>query len=138
MAQPGAPSDLLGAGATLTRTVRTTDTAEAVGSGDVPVLATPRLLAWLEATTVMALRGLAPDRTSVGTNVTLAHLRATPVEATVTCTARVVGADERTVTLAVEASEHVDGGRLVVARGEVVRAIVDRERFLARAGAGGG
>lgn len=126
------PYALLGAGAVLTRTVGTSDTAEALGSGDVPVLATPRLLAWLEAATVAALRGLPEGRTSVGTRVELDHLRATPVGVAVTCTARVVEADGRTVTLAVEASEIHEGTPAPVARGQVVRAVVDRARFLAR------
>ena len=45
------------------------DTADALGSGDVPVLATPRLIAWLEAATVTALTDLGDDDTSVGTRV---------------------------------------------------------------------
>ena len=51
------------------------DTAVAMGSGDVPVLATPRLLAWLEAATVAAAAPeLAPGRTTVGTRVELEHV----------------------------------------------------------------
>ena len=56
------------------------DTAVALGSGDVPVLGTPRLLALAEAATVAAVaRHLAPGETTVGTAVTLEHRRASPV-----------------------------------------------------------
>jgi fluoroacetyl-CoA thioesterase len=56
------------------------DTAAALGSGDVPVLGTPRLLALAEAATVAAVAPhLAPGQTTVGTAVTLEHRRASPV-----------------------------------------------------------
>jgi len=46
------------------------DTAAALGSGDVPVLGTPRLVAWLEAATVRAAVGLLkPGQTTVGTAI---------------------------------------------------------------------
>ena len=53
------------------------DTAIALGSGDVPVLATPRLLAWVEAATVTALaEQLDEDESTVGTLVELDHAAA--------------------------------------------------------------
>ena len=55
---------------TLTFTVTDDDTAEAVGSGSLPVLGTPRLLAWAEAATCAAIEPSLPDGgTSVGTRV---------------------------------------------------------------------
>src|SRR5580765_2711664 len=61
------------------------DTAIALGSGDVPVLGTPRLIAWLEAATVQAAAPhCGPGETSVGTAVRIEHLRATPVRGSVT------------------------------------------------------
>ena len=66
--------------AALTFTVTDSDTAAAVGSGSLPVLGTPRLLAWCEAATCAALEGsLPPGGTSVGTRVALDHLAASPV-----------------------------------------------------------
>jgi predicted thioesterase len=115
--------------ATLTHTVTEAHTAQAVGSGDVPVLGTPVLLAWLEATTVAALETeLTPGTTSVGTRVEVEHSTASPVGATVTTTADVLRRDGRLVIFTVAAHE---GSRLV-ASGEVRRVVVDRERFLAR------
>ncbi|MGW3208121.1 thioesterase family protein [Streptomyces sp. NPDC001135] len=107
------------------------DTAVAVGSGDVPVLATPRLIAWLEAATVRAAAPLTgAGQTPVGTQVRIRHLRASPVGGRVEVSAETVatGADGR-LTFAVRA---VDASGRLVATGEIDRAIVDREGFLAR------
>ena len=111
------------------------DTARALGSGDVPVLATPRLIQWLEAATVEAARPfLEAGQTSVGTAVRISHLRATPVGGRVELTAAASPSPAgRRLAFAVTA---VDGDGEQVAAGEIERAIVDRERFLA--GLGGG
>jgi len=62
--------------------VAATDTALAMGSGDVPVLATPRLLALAEAAAVAAIRpSLESSLTSVGTSVVMEHKRPSPVGA---------------------------------------------------------
>ncbi|GGU97676.1 hypothetical protein GCM10010260_36980 [Streptomyces filipinensis] len=107
------------------------DTAAAMGSGDVPVLATPRLIAWMEAATVEAAAPLVePGRTSVGTQVRVRHLRATPVGGRVEVSAETAGSGAGgRLTFAVRA---VDASGQLVATGEIDRAIVDRERFLAR------
>jgi fluoroacetyl-CoA thioesterase len=106
------------------------DTAPALGSGDVPVLATPRLLAWLEAATVAAaVPLLEPGQTSVGTRVDLQHLVATAVGASVIVTADVAQRDGRLVRFTVAAQDA--SGRLV-ASGTITRVAVDRDRFLAR------
>src|SRR5499427_6713239 len=66
------------------------------GSGDVPVLATPRLLALAEAATVAAISPhLAPGMTSVGTSVSLEHRRASPVGAEVVVEAELTEVDGR-------------------------------------------
>jgi fluoroacetyl-CoA thioesterase len=114
--------------AQVTHTVTADDTARALGSGDLDVLATPRLLAWLEEATCAAL-DLPPERTSVGTRVELEHLAASPVGAEVTATAEVVHTDGRLVRFQVVAH---DAGGTVLATGEVRRVVVDRERFLSR------
>ena len=70
--------------ATLAYTVTDDDTAAAVGSGSLPVLGTPRLLAWLEAATCACLEPVLPEgSTSVGTRVQVEHLAASPVGAEV-------------------------------------------------------
>jgi fluoroacetyl-CoA thioesterase len=106
------------------------DTAHALGSGDVPVLGTPRVLALAEAATVAALAGTLPDgATSVGIRVELEHLAATPVGGTVVAEAVLSTVDGRRLAFEVT----VRDGDTVVARGRVHRIVVDRDRFLAGA-----
>ena len=117
--------------ATLTFTVTDDDTAAAVGSGSLPVLGTPRLLAWCEAATCAALEpSLPPGSTSVGTRVSLEHLAASPVGQEVEVTASSSYADGRLHRFTV-AARHTGDGR-VVGSGEVTRVVVDAERFLGR------
>ncbi len=116
--------------ARLSFTVTEQDTARALGSGDLEVLATPRLLAWCEAATCRAVQDdLAPQRTSVGTRVRLDHLRASPVGALIEVRADVVHTDGRLLEFDVAA---VDGAGQVLATGSVRRVVVDTQRFLAR------
>ncbi|NHA00096.1 thioesterase [Nocardioides sp. W3-2-3] len=123
--------------ASLTFTVTEADTALAVGSGSLPVLGTPRLLAWCEAATCAAVEpDLGAGETSVGTRVDLEHLAATAVGGTLVVTARQVYADGRLRRFAVSAREAGPGGApgRLAASGEVTRVVVDAERFLARLG----
>jgi fluoroacetyl-CoA thioesterase len=116
--------------AEITVVVGEQDTAAALGSGEVPVLGTPRLLALAEAATVLALDGaLAPGQTSVGTSVRLEHTAASPVGMRVTVTAELTAVDGRRLAFAVEA---VDGAGTVAGLGTVERVVVDRDKFLAR------
>lgn len=113
-------------------TVTELDTATALGSGDVPVLATPRLLAWIEAATVAAAESagaVGAGQTSVGTRVELEHVAATGVGAKVRVTADVAHRDGRLLRFVV-AAQDADGGLL--ASGTVTRVVVDRDRFLSR------
>ena len=110
------------------------DTATAMGSGDVPVLATPRMLAWMEAETVEAAAAfLNTGQTTVGIAIRIEHRRATPVGGSVEIAATpprdVAGGH---LTFGVQA---VDSSGKVVAAGEIDRAIVDRQRFLTSAAA---
>jgi len=115
---------------TLEFEVTADDTAGALGSGDVDVLATPRLLAWCEAATVAALAGqLTPERTSVGSRVRLEHLAPTPVGAAITVNAELEHQDGRLVRFSISA---VDRAGRLIATGEVTRVIVDRQRFADR------
>jgi predicted thioesterase/GNAT superfamily N-acetyltransferase len=119
----------------LTYVVTSADTALALGSGDVTVLATPRLIAWLEAATVDACPDLAADETSVGTRVDIEHLLASPLGARVDAIAELVHRDGRLLRFAVTAHHDVGGGPVLIAQGQVTRVVVRREPFLARVGA---
>lgn len=117
--------------ATMTFTVGEDDTALAVGSGSLPVLGTPRLLAWCEATTCTAVEAdLAPGETSVGTRVQLEYLAASRVGARIEVSATTSYADGRLRRFTVSARD-LDSGK-VVGAGEVTRVVVDAERFLNR------
>jgi predicted thioesterase len=118
------------AGTTLAFTVTPGDTAVEIGSGDLGVLGTPRLLAWGEAATCAAIADdLEPSQTSVGTRISFEHLAATAVGERVEVTARLAHRDGRLLRFEVVA---VDSRDTVVGHGEVTRVVVDRQRFLSR------
>jgi predicted thioesterase len=137
----------VGLRATVTHVVSEADTAIQAGSGDVPVLATPRLLALAEAACVAALEPhLEPGMTSVGTAVALEHRRASPVGAEIEVEAELTELSGRRLVFGFLA-RHVRPGcggpagrdpdadeELVAGGGTVERIVVDRARFLARAG----
>lgn len=117
--------------ATVEETVTEDMTADRLGSGDVPVLGTPAVLALVEAAAVAAVAdGLEPGSTTVGASVDLEHLAPTPVGGTVTATAALAEVEGRRLTFRFEVTDAAGP----VARGEHVRVIVDRDRFLGSAG----
>jgi fluoroacetyl-CoA thioesterase len=106
------------------------DTARAVGSGDLPVLGTPRLIALAEQATVAAASTLlAEGQTTVGTRIRFDHLYPTPVGGTVTAAADLAHRDDRLLRFTVAA--HDADGHLV-GEGEITRVIVNAERFMAK------
>lgn len=121
----------VGQTATVVRTVTETDTAKAVGSGDMAVLGTPILLAWMEAATI-EITGATEAESTVGTRVGMDHLRPSAVGAEVTCTATVAEVDGAMITFKVEATQKHNGQDVLIARGVITRAVVQRERFLAK------
>lgn len=116
--------------ATVEETVSEDMTAERLGSGDVPVLGTPAILAMVEAAAVAAVSDeLEPGATTVGASVSLDHLAPTPVGVTVTATAALAIVDGRRLTFRFEVTDAAGP----VARGEHVRVVIDRDRFLGTA-----
>lgn len=123
-------SQLVGAVGFASLTVRAADTAVVLGSGDVPVLGTPRVVALAEAACVAALMDrLSPEQTTVGTRVEMDHLGASEVGANVRASASVVSSSGTKLIFEIEVH---DGSRLV-AQGSITRAVVDRVSFLAKA-----
>jgi fluoroacetyl-CoA thioesterase len=111
-------------------TVTEADTAQALGSGDVPVLGTPRVLALAEAATVAATSRLMPGGlTTVGTRAEIDHKAPTPVGRHVTALATLTKVDGRTLVFDVV----VRDGETLVAEVRVERALLDRQRFIAKA-----
>ena len=113
--------------ATVTLRVSEADTAIALRSGDVAVLATPRLLALCEEATCRALDGhLDPGRTTVGIRVQLDHVQATPVGGEVRAEATLEKVEGNQLTFTVAAHD----GRGLIGAGRVTRVSVDRQRFI--------
>jgi predicted thioesterase len=130
MKQQPAPGLTAGLTARVELTVTDADTAQAMGSGDVPVLGTPRVLALAEAATVAATAArLTPGSTTVGTRVELEHTAPSPVGATVIATATLAKVDGRRLVFEVK----VTAGSQPVAEARIERALVDRQRFVAGA-----
>jgi predicted thioesterase len=122
----------IGASGVSEMVVGSQDTAIAVRSGDVPVLATPRLLALLEEATCEALRGcLEPQQTSVGTSIQIVHRRPTPMGARVTARVRVSAIDGSRIVFDVHADHVTAAGEVVesIGRGQITRVVVDRDDF---------
>ena len=119
----------IGATGRATLTVTAADTAIALGSGDVPVLGTPRIVALLEQAAVAAIADSLDDEvTSVGTQIGVDHLAASFVGASVEAIAEVVDVDGRAVSYRLTANE----GDRTIATGNHIRFVVDRERFVGR------
>jgi predicted thioesterase len=115
-------------------TVDQSHTASALGSGNVPTLGTPALLALIERAAVNAVRrGLDEGEETVGVSVNLRHLAPTPIGKRVRAEAVVSGVNDRTVTFEVHASD----AAAPVAEGTHERVIVDREQFVWRAASRG-
>jgi fluoroacetyl-CoA thioesterase len=120
----------LGMAASVTRSVEESDTAIAHRSGDVPVLATPRVVALAEEATVEAVAGaLQSGQTTVGYGVQLTHLAPSPIGAKVTADVVLESVEGRRLVFRVSVAD----GRGLVAAGYVTRVVVDRDRFLDRA-----
>lgn len=113
-------------------TVRHGDTAIALGSGDVPVLGTPQVLALVEnATTTALAEQLEQSETTVGVRVELEHSATASVGDEVIATATVIDVNGKRIVFSVECHS---GARLI-AKGVITRAIVDRVSFIAKAAA---
>ena len=111
-------------------TVTEDDTAERWGSGLVPVLGTPSLVALMESAAVRALEGhLAPGQTSVGGRMDVRHLAPTPVGLHVRARAELLEIEGRRLVFHVEAWDEVE--RIGEATHE--RFIIDQAAFIAKA-----
>ncbi len=100
-----------------------------------PVLATPVMIMAMENAALEALKPwFEPGETAVGTRVDVEHLAATPVGRTIVAHAEVTRVDGRLIDFRVEALD----GDVLIGRGTHGRALIDRERFIARLGAAPG
>ncbi|HEY2301693.1 MAG TPA: hotdog domain-containing protein [Acidimicrobiales bacterium] len=123
-------SVLVGVSAEVELTVGESDTAVAMRCGDVPVLATPRIVALAEEATVAALSGhLTANEVSVGTRVELAHLAPILVGSRVRATAVLEKTEGRRLVFNVAVTDEAG----LVAAAKVTRVIVDVVQFMDKA-----
>lgn len=116
-----------GARAEIRHTVTAADTAIALGSGSVPVLGTPKVVALCEQAAVVALdQAIPPEQTTVGMRVQIDHLQPTAVGIEVLVEAVLEKIEGRRLTFHV----NVNDPRGLVATGRVTRVVVETERFL--------
>ena len=119
-----------GLSAVVTMVVTDDDTALALHTGDVPVLATPRVARLAEEATVQAVADeLEAGTTTVGYRLQLDHLSPTAVGGEVHAEAILESVDGRRLTFRVS----VNDGRGLVAAGKITRVVVERSRFLDKA-----
>lgn len=115
---------------TLEAQVGEDDTAIALGSGDLPVLATPRMVAWMENAAMSAVAAqLEPAETTVGTRIEVTHVKAVPIGGVVRATALSTEVDRRRIEFRIEVR---DANHELVGEGTHTRFVVDRARFLDR------
>jgi fluoroacetyl-CoA thioesterase len=107
--------------------VTESDTAIAMGSGDVPVLATPRVIALCESAAMEAVKGsVGADQTTVAFRVQLDHLRPSAVGEHIRAEAHLDKIEGQRLIFGVSAKDK----RGLVAAGKVTRVVVDVDRFL--------
>ena len=110
-------------------TVTPAVTAAAMGSGDMPVLATPAMLALMENAAMLAVAPHLPEGcTTVGGHITSSHLKPTALGETVTATATVMRVDGKKIEFKVEAR----CGDTLLGEGTHLRFVVDKEKFMSR------
>lgn len=104
-------------------------TAEYVGSGNVPVLATPMIALFVEKIChEMVEHLLPPEHVSVGISITLNHFAPTPIGDDVRIRAEITSIEERRISYAATIWDSQEK----VGEAAHTRAIVSRERFLSR------
>lgn len=104
-------------------------TAEAIGSGDIPVLATPMMIALMENAAMQAVRNELPDGyTTVGGYIASSHLKPSQIGDVVSATAEVTKVDGKKISFNVAAYS----GETLLGEGTHLRFIVEKEKFMSR------
>lgn len=106
------------------------NTAQAAGSGLVPVFATPWMAALMENAAVQAVQGgLSPEEGTVGTRLDVTHDAATPIGLKVWAEAELTAVEGRKLTFSVAAYDE----REKIGGGTHERFVIKPEKFVARA-----
>ena len=98
-----------------------------MGSGDMPVLATPALVALMENAAMLSVKNvLSDDETTVGGRIDITHLKPTKIGNEVLATAELICVEGRKLTFQVVAYQ----GETLIGKGEHIRFVVNRRHFL--------
>jgi len=104
-------------------------TAIAVGSGDMPVLATPMMMALMENAAMLAVRDKLPEgSTTVGGHIESTHLKPSKIGDVVKAEAEVTKVDGKKIEFKVSAYS----GETLIGEGTHLRFIVDRQKFMSK------
>lgn len=110
-------------------TVTDAVTAVRMGSGDMPVLATPAMMALMENAAMLAVADDLPEgSTTVGGHIASSHLRPSKIGDVVRAIAEVTKVDGRKIEFNVSAYS----GDVLLGEGTHLRFVVDRERFMSK------
>lgn len=114
----------------VTEEVTQAKTAQAMGSGSLPVYATPAMTCLMEKAATEALESLVPEGwTTVGISLHVAHKAATPVGMQVRAEAEVTAVEGRKVVFTVRAFDDKEE----IGVGSHERFAVQQEKFLSKA-----
>ena len=112
-------------------TVTEAVTAIKMGSGDMPVLATPAMMALMENAAMLAVASeLSEGSTTVGGHIESSHLKPSKIGDKVSATAEVIKVDGKKIEFKVSAYS----GDTLLGEGTHLRFIVDKERFMSKLG----
>ncbi len=107
--------------------VNNNNTAIVLGSGDLSVFATPAMVALAENAAMLCVAPhIEEGSTTVGTQISMSHLKASGLGATITATATVTAIEGRKISFKVEAHDN-DG---LIGEGEHTRFVVDTAKFM--------
>ena len=110
-------------------TVTDTVTAIQMGSGDMPVLATPTMMALMENAAMLAVKDELPEGyTTVGGHIESSHLKPSKNGDKVSATAEVTKVDGKKIEFKISAYS----GDVLLGEGTHLRFIVDREKFMSK------
>lgn len=105
------------------------DTASQYGSGNLEVFATPAMIALMEKTSMMCIAEyLEEGKNSVGTEINVKHVKATPVGEAVLCIAELIEIDRSKLTFNLEAFD-AEG---MIGQGTHKRFLIDEKQFMAK------
>ena len=106
------------------------NTAVRFGSGKVNVFGTPAMIALMEEASIKAVDSLLPEAyATVGIDLRIRHIAATPIGMNITASAKLANIESRKLTFKVEAFDEKEK----IGEGDHIRYIIELDKFIARA-----